>query len=232
MANQRKLEVRSQIITCTACQLHTKCKAPVPFRGPIPPDYIVVGEAPGEQEDAEGKPFVGPAGQILMTLLKSAGLDPERALFINTVSCYPVDFEGKGRTPSASEVKACADNLTAQLEVAQCNFILATGRVPLDALRPGLKISKAHGHPIMLGSTREEVSSIFLMPTFHPSYVLRTGGEGSSSADAVVKDMVKLRKALEGANYLELTSDLCLECVEEATRWTVDGLGYCKEHWT
>lgn len=82
-----RLLLRERILDCTACDLHSTSSGPVPFSGPAPASYAIVGEAPGAEEDLRGEPFLGKSGQLLRRMLEGAGLDPVEAFIANTVSC-------------------------------------------------------------------------------------------------------------------------------------------------
>lgn len=228
-----RLELRAQIVSCTSCDLSTRCQAPVPFDGPSPAKLVVVGEAPGKQEDEQGKPFVGPAGQLLKELMAAAGLPVSETMFVNAASCFPIDFEGKGRAPNDVEIAACNVNLTDQLELAQAPYVLLAGGVPLKAVRPGLKISQARGNPFLMGSTATKTGERLALATFHPSYVLRRGGKDSDAGVSVLEDMTYLRRLMDAGpdGWVNLFPDTCVACDEWATRFDDDGFGWCVDHW-
>lgn len=226
-----RIEVRGQIISCTNCRLSASCRAPVPFDGPSPAFLGVVGEAPGRQEDQEGRPFVGPAGQLLKELLRDAGFDINQVMFMNAASCFPLDFQGKGRAPNDVELEACSENLRAQMELSGASMFLLTGAVPLKALRKGLKIGQARGRPFFLDATQTTLGRRVAMATYHPSYVLRRGGEGSDAWQAVTKDLAFLRQLADSEPKLPLFPDSCIQCEEPSGRYDNDGIGWCLNHW-
>lgn len=229
-----RIELRNQILTCTECGLSQKCKAPVPFEGPSPAKLVVVGEAPGRQEDEVSRPFVGVAGQLLRHLMELAGLPIDKTMFINAASCFPIDFEGKGRAPNDMELKACSKNLHDQLELSQTTYVLLVGRIPYQAFRPcKTKISRARGNPFILGGTREVLGNRLFLPTYHPSYVLRRGGEDSDAAHEVARDMKLLADLMEAgrSKWISLFPETCIECGDEAGRFSDDAVGYCSSHW-
>lgn len=129
---------------------------------PSQPDtnFIILGEAPGRLEDFKGKPFVGPAGQLLRKTLRKVGLEPDNAYYMNAVSCWPHG------TPDDSHVRQCHDNLKAQLDAAKSQYVLACGSVALKALLPHAKLTPALYKWI-------PVHGKMLFPTYHPSYLLR-----------------------------------------------------------
>lgn len=225
-----RLQLRAQILMCSGCALHKNC-TPVPFDGPTPATLAVIGEAPGLLENEIGKPFQGPAGQHLRRLLTEEGFDLSTTIFMNAVSCYPIDHAGKGRTPNALEVAACAGNLKAQMELSGASYFLVVGGVALTALRPGLKISVARGVPFLFGGSQEAVGDRLVLPTFHPSYLLR---KGEKEEQLVREDLQYLRRLMEVGpdNWLPLFPDTCILCSEWVYRWDDDGIGWCNNHWT
>lgn len=230
-----KLEVRAQILSCTSCDLSGRvgCTAPVPFSGTVPSSLGVVGEAPGFKEDQQGAPFVGPSGQLLRASLEKTGFDMTSITYMNAASCFPVDFEGKGRAPNDVEVAACSKNLADQMALSEAKFFLLTGGVPLKAVRPGLKIGKARGVPFMLGSTARKVGDITAMATYHPSYVLRSGGEGSEQHKMMLDDLKFLLELMNTPvdDRFSMFPDTCIECDEYVERFDDDGIAWCEKHW-
>lgn len=228
-----RLELRAQIVSCTNCELSQRCQAPVPFDGPSPAKLVVIGEAPGKQEDEHGKPFIGPAGQLLKAMMAEAGLPVAETMFINAASCFPIDFEGKGRAPNDVEVAACNVNLTDQLELAQVSYVLLAGAVALKAVRSGLKISQARGNPFVMGSTKTQLGDTLTLATYHPSYVLRRGGKDSDAGVTVLEDMMYLRRFMEAGQdgWIKLFPDTCTVCDEWITQYDDDGFGWCPDHW-
>lgn len=131
-------------------------------------EFVCIGEGPGADEDAQGKPFVGRAGQLLTRMLDSVGLDRDRDCYIcNAVKCRPP----ANRNPEAGELAACAPFLAAQLGTIQPTVILSLGGVATQALL-GTKepIGKLRGrlHPY---------GGAVLIPTFHPAFLLRNPGQ-------------------------------------------------------
>jgi uracil-DNA glycosylase len=219
--------VREQILECTACELHTVGRGPVPFSGPTPAVLAVVGEAPGRQEDELGEPFIGPAGQLLRKALVDAGIPPATVFFCNPVSCFP------DATPTKEHLHACATNLEAQLELAEPTWVLAVGNVALSTIRPDLRISRAHGHlfwPAGYGTFPA------WFPTFHPSAALRT-----ARTETVMRSDIAKLAAMVGADrsgWTRFVSDDCLGCgtspeeMADHDMWlTFDDTGgsYCNE---
>jgi DNA polymerase len=138
----------------------------VPGEGPADAEIMLVGEAPGRQEDAQGRPFVGAAGRFLNELLASAGLRREEVYITNVVKSRPTNRQdGPNRPPHADEIAACAPWLQQQLAIIQPRLIVTLGAYALRAFLPVKQISKVHGRPIRHGGRT-------LFPLFHPAAAL------------------------------------------------------------
>ena len=128
---------------------------------------VVIGEGPGADEDAQGKPFVGRAGQLLTKMLEAVKLSRDEVYIMNAVKCRPPG----NRNPDADELAACAPFLDAQFNVLQPVVVLSLGSVATQALlRTKEAIGKLRGrvHPYRSG---------VLIPTFHPAFLLRNPGQ-------------------------------------------------------
>ena len=156
--------VRRQILACTACGLHAQCEGPVPFRGPTPAPWAIMGEAPGGVEDLEGRPFVGPSGALLERMLARVGLDMSEAFVFNTVSCYPHG------TPRPEHIAACRQNMRNQLVLSMAPYVLLLGKVAFNVFWPEESIMRLHG---ATQSHTDGDASLTLFATFHPAAVLR-----------------------------------------------------------
>ena len=129
-------------------------------------DLVVIGEGPGADEDAQGKPFVGRAGQLLTKMLESVKLSRDAAFITNAVKCRPPG----NRNPEGDELAACAPFLAAQLAVIQPKVVLALGNVATQALlKTRESIGKLRGRVHAYGNA-------VLVPTFHPAFLLRNPG--------------------------------------------------------
>jgi DNA polymerase len=152
---------------CRRCKLCASRSTVVFGSGNPSARIMVIGEGPGEEEDRQGKPFVGRAGQLLTRMLASVGLDRERDCYIaNVVKCRPE----RNRNPEPDEVAACSPFLMAQIDTIQPLVILALGNFAAQTLlgtREG--ISKLRG-------TCYAYRSTVLVPTFHPAFLLRNPG--------------------------------------------------------
>jgi uracil-DNA glycosylase family 4 len=152
---------------CIRCKLSRSRSTVVFGVGNPRAKLMVIGEGPGEEEDKQGKPFVGRAGQLLTRMLASVGFDRERDCYIcNVVKCRPE----RNRNPEPDEVAACHPFLKAQLDTIRPKVILALGNFAAQTLlgtRDG--ITKLRGRTYPYGSS-------LLVPTFHPAFLLRNPG--------------------------------------------------------
>jgi len=132
---------------------------------------MLVGEAPGRQEDERGQPFVGRAGGFLEELLASIGLPREQVYITNVVKSRPFvgPPPGRNRAPAPAEIAACRRWLDEQIRIIRPEIIVAMGRVALEYFAPGLKISRAHGRPFRHDGR-------IVLPVFHPSVAGRWPG--------------------------------------------------------
>jgi DNA polymerase len=145
---------------CALCETRTKC---VVGGGNINSKVMLIGEAPGMQEDLSGKAFVGASGKLLDKMLESIGLDRNKVYICNIVKCRPP----KNRNPSQSEVNACMDYLRYQFLIMKPKIIVLLGSVASKSIiSKDFSIMKNHGKII-------EKKGIFFLPTFHPSALLR-----------------------------------------------------------
>jgi uracil-DNA glycosylase family 4 len=153
---------------CPRCKL-SRSRSTVVFGSGNPrAQLMVIGEGPGEEEDRQGKPFVGRAGQLLTRMLASVGLDRERDCYIaNVVKCRPE----RNRNPEPDEVAACSPFLAAQIDTIRPRVILALGNFATQTLL-GTKegISKLRGRAYVYRAA-------VLIPTFHPAFLLRNPGQ-------------------------------------------------------
>ncbi|MDR0389833.1 MAG: uracil-DNA glycosylase [Spirochaetaceae bacterium] len=156
--------VSSDIAACSACGLAALRNRAVPGEGVQNPLALVIGEGPGADEDREGRPFVGPAGQLLDLMLASIKLFRDKNCFIaNVVKCRPPH----NRDPLPEESAACASFLARQIALLKPRAILCVGRVAAQVL---LKSSEGIGR---LRGQFAEYQGIPLLPTYHPSALLR-----------------------------------------------------------
>jgi DNA polymerase len=139
-------------------------------------DLVFIGEAPGKNEDAQGKPFVGAAGRFLNEMLEGVGLKREDIYITNIVNYRPPN----NRDPLPAEKKAFLPYLQAQLEVIQPKVVATLGRHSMNCFLPDLQISQVHGQPkrvkIQMKEHKKDVLEIVILPLFHPAAALYNGG--------------------------------------------------------
>ena len=156
-------EIRAELGKCQRCKLYPGATNLVFGEGAADARLMFIGEAPGAEEDLQGRPFVGAAGQLLNSLLSKLGLHREEVYITNVVKSRPPD----NREPEPEEIAACFPFLEKQIKVIRPRVIVTMGRVATQALLG----SKA---PLTrLRGQWQKYGSIRVMPTFHPSYLLR-----------------------------------------------------------
>ena len=157
-------QLADAVAHCTACQLHGTRTQGVLGVGDHNADWLIVGEAPGAEEDQQGEPFVGEAGKLLDAMLAAIGLTRRKNVYITNVlkSCPPGN-----RNPEPEEVAACWPYLQAQIELIQPKIILALGRLAAQNL---LGTDETIGH---LRGQVHAYQGVPLVVTYHPAYLLR-----------------------------------------------------------
>lgn len=158
-------ELEAVVRGCTACALHTGRRQTVFARGTGSSGLCFVGEGPGADEDAQGAPFVGAAGQLLDKMIQAMGLGREEVYVCNIVKCRPPN----NRRPEQAEMEACSGYLKSQLELVQPEIIVALGGTAVTGL-----LGVSDGITRIRGTFRLYDGRIPVMPTFHPAYLLRT----------------------------------------------------------
>lgn len=156
--------IQNEVVACEACGLHQTRKQTVFARGSGASGVCFVGEGPGAEEDAQGLPFVGAAGQLLDKMIVAMGLDPGEVYVANIVKCRPPE----NRKPSPDEMRACRGYLERQLEVLDPQVIVALGATAVQGL-----LGTSQGITRLRGNWKLYQGRIAVMPTFHPAYLLR-----------------------------------------------------------
>jgi uracil-DNA glycosylase family 4 len=134
--------LRDEILKCQRCPLARSRTNAVPGVGPTDAALMIVGEAPGRQEDVEGQPFVGAAGRLLTMLLEGVGIKRDSVFITNVVKCRPPE----NRPPDPTERDACHPFLLQQLELIKPKIVCLAGRVPAEVfLGPQVSMSTMHG---------------------------------------------------------------------------------------
>ena len=157
-------ELNAKILRCTRCGLARTRNNVVPGMGVEHPDVLVVGEGPGHDEDMQGLPFVGKAGVLLDRMLAAIGLDRKTNCYIaNIVKCRPPE----NRNPMPDEQAACFSFLEAQIHILKPKMILCMGKIAIEKITgQSISINAQHGEFF-------EYNGIPVMPTYHPSALLR-----------------------------------------------------------
>lgn len=177
--------LQSACHACTACPL-AKTRTNVVFGvGPCPSPIVFVGEGPGQQEDLQGEPFVGPAGKLLDTMLELIDLDRSKVYIANVVKCRPP----RNRDPQPAEQDACAEWLERQIALVNPRLIVCLGRIAAMAMiKPDFRITREHGQWFARDGRR-------YMAMYHPSALLRD----PSKRPETFEDLVSLRQAIREA---------------------------------
>lgn len=156
-------EVRADLGECKRCKLHRTRKTLVFGEGNEKAALMLVGEGPGYEEDVQGKPFVGKAGQLLTKILQSIHLEREQVYIANIVKCRPPE----NRNPESDEISSCRPFLLRQIQVIQPKIICALGTVAAQSLlQTREKITVLRGRCF-------DLTGIRMIPTYHPAFLLR-----------------------------------------------------------
>lgn len=173
----------SIIKVCKKCSLHEGRTKTVPGMGSVMADIVIIGESPGKNEDLEGKPIVGRAGKLLDEILEECGTSRSEIFLLNIVKCKTPN----NRDPDPLETLACNLFLRHQLSVIEPKIIITLGRYASHTvLNTKEAISRLRGKV-------KRIQGIPVMPTYHPSYLLRN----SKVKEKVVEDITKCVKFLE-----------------------------------
>jgi DNA polymerase len=176
--------VAAEVSDCTLCPLHVGRTRTVPGEGNPLSDVLLVGEGPGAREDATGRPFVGPAGQLLDELLRAIGWTREQVFIANVVKCRPPG----NRDPEADEIAACRPYLDRQEAALDPAVIVTLGRHSLRRYLPDARIGEVHGRLRRSGGR-------FVFPMYHPAAALHQ----SSLRETLFADIRGLPAALLAA---------------------------------
>ncbi|MCF7792190.1 MAG: uracil-DNA glycosylase [Victivallales bacterium] len=154
--------LRQFVLSCKECKLCNTRTHVVFGEGTPSADIMFIGEAPGQEEDRQGKPFVGKSGQLLTKMIQAMGYSREDVYIANIIKCRPP----YNRNPSPEEAKCCLIFLNRQIELIKPKVIVLLGAVPLHVLLGLNGITRIHGQ-------WKEYNGIKTMPTFHPAFLLR-----------------------------------------------------------
>ena len=154
-------QIAAEVRGCTACKLYQTATKGVPGEGPADARIMFIGEAPGFNEDRQGRPFVGAAGQFLDDLLALAGLRRQDVFIANVVKHRPPN----NRDPEPDEIAACASYLERQIAAINAPVIVTLGRFSMARWFPGERIMRIHGQPRWFGER-------LVVPMLHPAAAL------------------------------------------------------------
>jgi DNA polymerase len=185
-------ELARQAQDCQNCDLWRNATQTVFGEGSPRAPIMMVGEQPGDQEDLQGKPFVGPAGKLLQATLKEAGVDPKQVYLTNVVKHFKWEPRGKRRIhkkPSASEIAACKPWLEAEIAALKPKVIVCLGATAAQAL-----LGRSFRVTEHRGQLLESSLAPYVMATVHPSSILRAPEEKSRHEQErqFLKDLKKL----------------------------------------
>ncbi len=177
--------IADEVRACTRCALARTRTRAVPGEGNMLSDVLLVGEGPGAREDATGRPFVGPAGQLLDELLRAIGWARDDVFITNIVKCRPPG----NRDPEPDEAAACATYLDRQERTLDAAVVVTLGRHSLQRYLPGARISAVHG------LLRRSFSGQHVFPMYHPAAALHQ----ASLRETLFRDVRGLPAALLAA---------------------------------
>jgi DNA polymerase len=177
-------EIAAGIRECRRCELYKTRTQAVPGEGPADARVMLIGEAPGWNEDQQGRPFVGAAGKFLEELLGAAGLSRGDVFITNIVKSRPPG----NRDPLPDEIAACVPWLERQIEVIDPEVIVTLGRFSMGQWFPGERISRIHGQPKRVGRR-------LIVPMYHPAAALHQ----QALRETILEDFGRLPKIVAEA---------------------------------
>jgi DNA polymerase len=196
-------QIADEVRGCTRCALALRRTMAVPGEGNVVSDVLLVGEGPGAREDATGRPFVGPAGELLGELLAGIGWTRDEVFITNVVKCRPPG----NRDPEPEEAAACAGYLKRQERALDPAVIVTLGRHSLQRYLPGARIGAVHGR------LRRSFSGQHVFPMYHPAAALHQ----ASLRETLFRDMRGLPAALLAAREALVAERVAAAQAEEAT---------------
>jgi len=189
--------LRRSAAACRACPLWRRATQTVFGEGPITADLLIVGEQPGDQEDHQGRPFVGPAGRLLDACLEQAGIDRSDVYVTNVVKHFKWEPRGKKRIhqkPNSSEIAACRPWLDAEIALIQPKLLLCLGATAAQAIfGSSFRVTRSRG--TFVSSPLAPLASA----TVHPSSILRSPDDGTREAETAlfVRDLARVARVLK-----------------------------------
>ncbi len=180
-------DLYKRVRSCTRCALSRTRTCAVPGEGPLDAEIMLIGEAPGANEDREGRPFVGQAGKFLDELLSAAGLQRSEVYICNVLKCRPPS----NRDPLPDEIAACQPYLDEQIELIDPLVIVTLGRFSMARYFPKLTISRIHGR-------YRQLDGRFYIPMYHPAAALHQ----QNLREVILEDFRAVPGILEKAREL------------------------------
>jgi DNA polymerase len=181
--NEQINSLAQQIDSCTRCDLYKGANRSVAGEGSPDAKIVFIGEAPGLNEDKQGRPFVGNAGKYLDLLLSRVGLRREEVFITNVVKHRPPE----NRDPLPAEITACSAWLEDQLSAISPKIVVTLGKWSLNRYLPEKKISQVHGEPVRIQNT-------VVIPMYHPAAALRSGQVASQLEEDFQKNKNLLQR--------------------------------------
>jgi DNA polymerase len=177
--------LREEIGDCKRCKLSNNRKHIVFGEGNPHAELVFIGEAPGREEDIQGRPFVGDAGMLLTRLIEKLGLTRKDVYIANIIKCRPP----MNRDPEADEIETCRGFLERQIEIIEPKVIMSLGRIAAQTLtgNPKARITAIRGNFF-------DYKGIPLMPTFHPAYLIRNPKEKWLTWDDAQKVVEQIKR--------------------------------------
>lgn len=183
LKKDRLKTIEDEVNTCRLCPISASINNHVFGTGNPDAKLMFIGEAPGRDEDLQGKPFVGLAGQLLTKIIESIGMKREEVYIANILKCRPTN----NRNPEPDEINNCKNYLREQIKIIQPEIICALGKFAAQTLlKTETPISSLRGNFYPFGNMK-------LIPTFHPAYLLRN----QSGKKLVWEDMKKIKATLD-----------------------------------
>jgi uracil-DNA glycosylase len=215
--------IAAEVRTCTRCKLAQTRTNAVPGEGHPDTEVMFVGEGPGQTEDAQGRPFVGRAGELLVRLLASIGWRRQEVFITNIVKCRPPG----NRDPEPEEIAACAPYLQRQLEVLDPAVVVTLGRFSMAHFRPGERITQIHGTHAAAPETSGARDAL-AYALFHPAAALRSTDVERQSYDdiaglpRVVNEARSRRNATRPATTSDAAASAPMLATQAATEFGPD----------
>lgn len=184
--------LKEEVLHCTKCELSKTRKNVIFGEGNLNAQIMIIGEAPGRDEDIQGHPFVGQSGKLLDKILEACGFDRIEHIYItNIIKCRPPG----NRTPSLEEVRQCKPYLLQQIELIHPEIMILLGAIALKSLvDPNLKITRVRGEWI-------DWNNYFVIPIYHPSALLRNPALKHNTWEDFKKVVIKYRELVDPQHY-------------------------------